>query len=61
MFGLYGRSSGVSPSVCWPSKAAIEEQREWDSVFYDGVTDFNERLSMERAREQEKEQQLRER
>ncbi len=48
MFGLYGQEGGLSPRVCWPTREAMEEQREWEEVFYDGVTDVRDRIKLDR-------------
>jgi len=61
MFGLYGRASGVSPSACWPTRAKIEEDREWENVFYDGEPDFKQRLKGERGKLEAKEEHIRKR
>ncbi len=50
MFGLYGSKSGLSPEVCWPTKETMEEQREWERVFYDGVEDVAQRMQADKDR-----------
>ncbi len=38
MFAQYGKASGVSPTVAWPTREEIENQREYERVLYDGLT-----------------------
>lgn len=34
MFGRYGYSSGVNPSICWPTKAELEDKKEYERLAY---------------------------
>lgn len=34
MYGIYGSESGVNPGIMWPTKAEIEERREYEKVAY---------------------------
>lgn len=34
MYGRYGKSSGVNPSMCWPTKAELTSKREWERIAY---------------------------
>lgn len=34
MYGIYGSESGVNPGIMWPTKADIEERREYEKVAY---------------------------
>ncbi len=61
MFGLYGSESGLSPRVCWPTRETMEEQREWERVFYDGVVDIKERMEQDRQKKIAKEEHVRQR
>ncbi len=62
MFGLYGsEGSGLSPAVCWPSRETMEEQREWERVFYDGVEDVRDRMDADRRRKEAEEEHARKR
>merc|ERR1739838_1267392 len=38
MLARYGKKTGIDPSVSWPTKEYIEEQKEYESVLYDGRT-----------------------
>ncbi|XP_050679927.1 growth arrest and DNA damage-inducible proteins-interacting protein 1 [Leptidea sinapis] len=34
MYGKYGITSGVNPSICWPSKTDIQEIQEYEAVAF---------------------------
>lgn len=34
MFGRYGYASGVSPSLCWPTKQELDDKKEYERVAY---------------------------
>ena len=58
MLGKFGRSStGVDPSVAWPTKAEIESQQEYERVFYEG-TDLRERIALHNQTEQYRKQKM---
>lgn len=33
-YGRYGKSSGVNPSVCWPTESELISRREWERIAY---------------------------
>ena len=53
MFGMYGaRESGVSPQDCWPDSETLRHYKEYERVFYDGLS-FEEILAEERRKRAE--------
>lgn len=38
MLARFGKETGINPSVAWPSKEEIEEQKEYEKVLYDGLS-----------------------
>lgn len=53
MLAKYGKQTGIDPSVAWPTKEYIEEQREYESVLYDGKT-LKEMIEIVEKSEKEK-------
>jgi len=57
MLARYGRKTGIDPSVAWPTKEYIEEQKEYESVLYDGKT-LKEMIEHVEKIEREKEEKI---
>lgn len=57
MLARYGKKTGIDPSVAWPTKEYIEEQREYESVLYDGRT-LKEMIEFVEKTEREKEEAI---
>lgn len=38
MLSNYGKSTGIHPSVSWPTSEEIETQKEYEKVLYDGMS-----------------------
>ncbi|XP_013140672.1 PREDICTED: growth arrest and DNA damage-inducible proteins-interacting protein 1 [Papilio polytes] len=55
MYGIYGVTSGVNPSLCWPTKAEIQEKQEYEAVAYP----FTIREMIDAAAVRRKEEQAR--
>ncbi|KAK3919813.1 Growth arrest and DNA damage-inducible proteins-interacting protein 1 [Frankliniella fusca] len=59
LFGRYGYASGVNPSVCWPTKAQLDDKKEYERVAYPySILEVAER---EKLKNEEKECELFER
>lgn len=54
MFGA--KATGISPNVAWPTNEDLDEQREWESVFYDGMT-LKETIEFDKKKKQELQKQ----
>ncbi|KAJ8725232.1 hypothetical protein PYW07_016190 [Mythimna separata] len=59
MYGKYGLASGVNPSICFPSKADIEERLEYESVAHPFT--IKQMMEMAAKRRQEQEQKIQQR
>jgi len=57
MLAKYGKNTGIDPSVAWPTREYIEEQREYESVLYDGKT-LKEMIEHVERTEREKEEEI---
>jgi len=57
MLAKYGKKTGIDPSVAWPTREYIEEQREYESVLYDGKT-LKEMIEHVERTEREKEEEI---
>ncbi|CAH2063172.1 unnamed protein product, partial [Iphiclides podalirius] len=55
MYGKYGASSGVNPSLCWPTRQEIEERQEYEAVAFP----YTIKEMMETAAQRRKEEQVR--
>ncbi|CAK1578833.1 unnamed protein product [Parnassius mnemosyne] len=54
MYGKYGVSSGVNPSLCWPTKQEIQERQEYEAVAFP----YTIKEMMDAAAQRKKEEQL---
>ena len=59
LFGKFGsKATGISPTVCWPTRTEVDEQREWEALFYDGVTSTKERIDRAKAEERKEKEDM---
>lgn len=54
MFGRYGYESGVDPAICWPTKAELDDKKEYEQVAYPyNIMEVAEREATKRRIEEE--------
>lgn len=53
MYGMYGKESGVNPAMCWPSKAKIQDMKEYEKVAFPyTIKEVMEKAALRRQEEE---------
>lgn len=61
MYGMYGKASGVNPAMCWPTKAEIQDIKEYEKIaFPDTIKVVMEKAALRRQEVEEHRQKRQE-
>ncbi|XP_027202756.2 growth arrest and DNA damage-inducible proteins-interacting protein CRIF [Dermatophagoides pteronyssinus] len=53
-FATFGKSSGLKPGICWPSRDELEYMKQFDQTFEKSIQTMQENLLQTKKAEQEK-------
>ncbi|KAH7641592.1 growth arrest and DNA damage-inducible proteins-interacting protein CRIF [Dermatophagoides farinae] len=53
-FATFGKSSGLKPGICWPSKEELQYMKQFDAKFEKSIESMRENLLQTQKAEQEK-------